>query len=116
MRALTRRKLEIFQFKYAEYTDGRSPFFVSIAEMKPIERFIKQDEFSRLFGGYIRFRNDRSELIYLGVWGTRKASKLRRLLRERGASLVILQRPPNGARVSSFNRAYQDSKGIGRAT
>ena len=67
-----------------------------------IERFIPRRELHRLFGGSIRSR-DEAEQEYLGVWGARRASRFRRILRERGAAFTVerCDRPPFRPRVLS---------------
>ena len=54
-----------------------------------IELFISQLEIIRLFGGRIRSRDRNAGQEYLGVWGVRKTSRFRRILRERGAVFIV---------------------------
>lgn len=59
-----------------------------------IERYISTDELIEMFGGYAEWRRP-DEITAempgeaLGVWGDRKTSKLRRILRERGAHFEL---------------------------
>ena len=72
-----------------------------------IERFIPQRELQQLFGGFIRSRDWDAGHEYLGVWGSREASRFRRILRERGASFTIecSEEPPFRPKVLSTTKA-----------
>ena len=75
--------------KLYEYRAGmqNAPILQGRAEF--VERFISQLEIQRLFGGFIRSRDWDAGQEYLGVWGVRKTSRFRRILRERGASFTV---------------------------
>jgi len=73
-------------YEYRANTQS-SPVIQGRAEF--IERFIPQPEMQRIFGGFIRSRDWDAGQEYLGVWGARKISRFRRILRERGASFVV---------------------------
>ena len=48
-----------------------------------------------VFGGSAYYRDDATGAAYLGVWGTRNASRFRRRLRESGAALrIVASEPP----------------------
>jgi hypothetical protein len=60
-----------------------------------IERYIQIKEFDEIFGGYVTYRppDIPSEMMDgegLGVWGKRNVSRLRRILRERGAEFEVI--------------------------
>jgi len=55
-----------------------------------IERFIPVAEFEELFGGYITWRPTEEMGETIGVWGKRNVSRLRRILRERGAEFDVV--------------------------
>jgi hypothetical protein len=65
------------------------------------------DELERLFGGSITYLDNVRGAELLGVWGTRKASKFRRMLRERGLKFDLCRDRPDGVRlkVRSIRRA-----------
>ena len=79
---------------------------VCIANRAQMKAFIKKSEMGSLFSGYVVFR-DRPwpwGQSYIGVWGERNASKFRRLLRERGANVQIVEHAPEGARIAYFTK------------
>lgn len=47
----------------------------------------------KTFGGGALFRNERDKDVLLGVWGARRCSRFRRLLREGGHTLTIRDLP-----------------------
>jgi hypothetical protein len=51
------------------------------------------DEINAIFFGYASYRSATGD-DFVGVWGTRNASKLRRLLRSNGVELVVHRQPP----------------------
>jgi hypothetical protein len=61
---------------------------------------------SRLFGGCAIYTNP-DGTDFVGIWGNRNASRLRRFLRECGAELILHHSRPNGAR----RRYYSTRKG-----
>lgn len=76
--------------------EKRSPPIVTKANRQWPEDFISLREFAELFGGYALSRapedpTDEMPGEALGVWGRRNASKLRRILRERGAEFHVVQ-------------------------
>ena len=77
---------------------------VCIADRRQMKPYMKKGELGSLFAGYVVFRDrpwpwGRS---YLGVWGKRNASKFRRLLRERGANVRVVDHAPPGIRIAYF--------------
>ena len=56
--------------------------------------FISREEVEAHFFGYVLFSSLPSKMGYLGVWGARNSSRLRRMLRESGAELAIAATPP----------------------
>jgi hypothetical protein len=47
-----------------------------------------------VFGGCAFFRDDKTGPAYVGIWGSRKASRFRETLRQAGLRLTIVQTPP----------------------
>jgi hypothetical protein len=86
----------LFIFQAHQFGADRSPVSVIKGDRKWIEQYISLEEFPQLFGGYIlwhapteHFPEMPSEAI--GVWSKRKASRLRRILRERGAVFHVIE-------------------------
>ena len=84
-------------FTYRTYLLGskRSPIVIK-GSREWIEKYIPIGEFSELFGGYVLWREPKRKSKEmpgegLGVWGRRNASKLRRILRERGAVFEVVE-------------------------
>lgn len=71
-----------------------SPTFIK-GSREWVERYIPMSDFFDLFGGYVTWRPPEtpSEQMIgegLGVWGKRNVSRLRRMLRERGAEFEVI--------------------------
>jgi hypothetical protein len=86
----------LFIFQAHLFGADRSPVVVIKGDRQWIERYIPLEEFPVLFGGYILWREpeERSPDMLgeaLGVWSRRKTSKLRRILRERGAIFNVIE-------------------------
>ena len=92
--------MTLFQFKPDWFIDGRNQPIAIKASREWIEQFIQIDEFGTLFGGYVVWRKPSQPVQdmpgeAIGVWGNRNVSRLRRILRERGAEYhVILDEGP----------------------
>ena len=116
----------LFTYQAHLFGADRSPVSVIKGNRLWIEQFIAIEEFPRLFGGYILWYEpkEHSPEMHgeaLGVWSQRKASRLRRILRERGAVFnVVKEEGPsqaiamrsqhwipkeNAASNNSFNRS-----------
>jgi len=85
----------LFTFETYLFGAKRSPPIVTKASRQWLEQFITLQEFAELFGGYALWRapeNPTAEMPgeALGVWGRRNVSKLRRILRERGAQFHVV--------------------------
>ena len=96
----------LYQFRADWFTDNRSQPFVIKAPREWCERFIPLDEFHRLFGGYVLWSppmtpTDQMPGEAIGVWGRRNMSRLRRILRERGARFTTIDDagPPQPVRM-----------------
>ena len=69
---------------------------VCVGEKERIETALGSGQIKTLFHGEAVYTNAAIKQDYLGVWGTRNASRLRRLLREQGVELIIQRtRPPD---------------------
>jgi hypothetical protein len=105
--------VRFYQFRSALHTDGRVESVMGLLEAGEMSSILSIRELETEFGGYIKFYNRSHDRTYLSVWGSRKVSRLRRLLRERGLSIAIVNRLPvsissvtsqrirNGVRTSS---------------
>lgn len=86
----------LFIFQVHLLGDKRSLPIVIKGSREWIEEYIPFQEFTEIFGGYLLWRtaSKPSEIMpgeALGVWGKRNVSKLRRILRERGASFEVVE-------------------------
>jgi hypothetical protein len=79
---------------------------ICVAEKSEIYPAIDRREIEGLFAGSILYKDDRRNKDYLGVWGARNASRLRRLLRERGFDLAIERKRPAGIRLGVIKKIY----------
>ncbi len=83
---------------------------VSVAPADAVRSYFSLAELSTEFGGWIEFWDTRSESSLLGVWGARKASRFRRLLRERGADFQIIKKKPPELRLVMASTTAPPSK------
>jgi hypothetical protein len=67
---------------------------ISIAPAGLVGIFFTREDLSAAFGGWIRYCDKVTGADWIGVWGERKASRFRRLLRERGAIFKLGKSPP----------------------
>jgi hypothetical protein len=81
---------------------SRSNTLVCIGEKQLIETALGGGQLALLFKGEAVYRNDTTNQAYLGVWGARNGSRLRRLLREQGVELLVKRARPPNTRLSSL--------------
>jgi hypothetical protein len=86
----------LFTFQTRLFGGGRFQVWVIKGSYQWVERYIPVDEFAQLFGGCMMWRETETKTTEmpdeaLGVWGQRKASKFRRILRERGADFKVIE-------------------------
>lgn len=100
--------MKVFRFRSSEFLPS-GDVAVSIASAEFVTSVFGgigvegADGLTRAFGGGALFPNDVTGERYLGVWGTRKASRFRRLLRASAGNLKLVdERPP--VRLVRFNR------------
>jgi hypothetical protein len=80
---------------------------VCVGDKARIEAALGPEKVPMLFQGEVTYINDATERVYLGVWGARNSSRLRRVLREHDIELVIERgRPPN-VRLRALSRIHQ---------
>lgn len=86
----------LFIYKTSLFGTKRSPSVVIKGSREWMEQYIPLTDFPSLFGGYALWRGPSKQNAMmpgeaLGVWGKRNASKLRRILRERGAEFRVVK-------------------------
>jgi len=91
--------MELLEFRgISERWRGGAPI-VCVGLSRQVLFLIDKGELSGTFGGYAVYRNDATEEEFVGVWGHRKASAFRHLLRERGATITVVKERPDGLRL-----------------
>jgi hypothetical protein len=89
--------LDVYVFRDPHFSP-EGDTIVCIPPLRGMKRFVSKSEVSRAFGGYAVYRRS-LWITYVGVWGERNGSRLRRFLRERGAELAIHKEAPAKARL-----------------
>jgi hypothetical protein len=77
------------------------PAHISLARKNIVNEFFSRSEMTDLFGGLVVYEDTKTGEQWWGVWGGRKASKFRRLLRERGAALILVKSVPSTFRMKT---------------
>ena len=81
---------------------------VCVADRAAVEAALGRGQLEALFQGGAVYTDVAIKLDYIGVWGARNASRLRRFLRERGFEIVIDRgRPPNARLRYFMHRRHQ---------
>jgi hypothetical protein len=75
------------------------PQNVCIGPLATIQDVVTQDELTELFGGYILYVDRTTGAEFLGIWGARKTSAFRNLLRGRDLIVEIKRQKPGNLRV-----------------
>ena len=84
--------MDVFLFRSDRFArNGDS--VVCAGRREAIEALLVTGALEALFLGFAEYGDARGER-FLGVWGARNASRLRRLLRERGAHLAVHHAQP----------------------
>jgi hypothetical protein len=82
---------------------------VCVGERIAVEAHLGLGQLQILFRGAAVYTHDETKLDYIGVWGARNGSRVRRLLREHGAKLMVHAEPPPGTRLRFFSAAGKAS-------
>ena len=90
-------------YLFRDSLPSRSNTVVCVGEKERIETALGAGQLAGLFKGEVVYRNDTTKRAYLGVWGARNTSRLRRLLREQGVELLVKRTRPPNTRLSSLN-------------
>lgn len=93
-----RTALNIYVFRDRHFAPAGDTV-VCIGGRGSIEALLGNKPIPGLFTGQAVYTNDETNQDYVGVWGKREASRFRRLLRERGADLLVHRVPPPGVRL-----------------
>ncbi len=96
--------LTIYAFRHGSFAPGGDTA-VCVGERTRMEAVFGRDGVQELFDGKAVFTNDALKLDYLGVWGVRNASRLRRLLREQGVEVIVARTSPPDARLRYFSHS-----------
>ena len=90
----------LYQFM-AYVPTTRWPAHVSIAPASIVDVHFTPEEMAAQFGGRLKYRHVVTGEDWIGVWGARKASQFRRLLREAGATFQVEKSDgePDGLRL-----------------
>ena len=98
--------LDLYQFTESrKYWRGAAPI-VCIGPASQICALIDHDEMKMTFGGYVIYESGEGS-EYVGVWGGRNASRMRRMLRERGAGINVLPDLPQHLRMKVRSVSYR---------
>jgi hypothetical protein len=77
-----------------------------------IERYVRLDEFDSLFGGKMLLVDASGNSEFVGVWGRQAISRLKRVLRERGAEFVVRDADANNRVVRSYTQHYGEPEPV----
>jgi hypothetical protein len=106
--------MENILYEYREKWEGEKPpgRYIICGEKAFIAKYIKKQEFAELFGSYViwKVKNKNwffSDYLSIGVYGKRNASRLKRILRERGAEFRIVEGLEPKSRLSSITKDYR---------
>jgi hypothetical protein len=90
-------ELDVYVFRDPTFSpDGNTQ--VCAVPSRAMKRFMSKKEVLRAFGGCAVYRRP-LWTTFVGVWGDRNGSRLRRFLRERGAELTIHKERPGNLRL-----------------
>ncbi len=101
--------LNVYVFRDGPFGPGGDTV-VCVGDRAALEALLRRGRVQTLFRGAAVYTNDATKQDYIGVWGVRKASRLRRLLREHGAELVIHAEAPPKARLRHFVSLKEGAK------
>ena len=79
------------------------PQTVCIGPRAVVRAAVTQDELDGRFGGYIVYVDRTTKDKFMGVWGTRRTSASRSLLRNRGLVIEITRKKPSNVRVKFWS-------------
>jgi hypothetical protein len=88
------------------------PAHISLVRSEVAKGCFSRHEMTEYFGGMARYVDRKNEEEWIGVWGAKKASKFRRLLRERGTTLIVVKSTPVNLRlkVAYYGRPLDSKK------
>ena len=99
--------LILFETPFAGVTTSRTPALTLRGARDSIEAFISLKDFETLFGGWALWAPPRHPVPELpgealGVWSRRTCGRLRRVLRERGATFEVRREPGPEQRIAQL--------------
>jgi hypothetical protein len=90
--------LTVYLFRDSHFAPAGDTVVCAV-EKTAVEAIVGMERFQTLFKGSAIYRNNGDKKDCLGVWGKQNASRLRRLLKENGAELIICRVPPPESRL-----------------
>ena len=100
--------VHVFRDHHFAPNDGNT--VVCIAKLSAVKRFLTVEEIDWAFSGYALYRSW-PWTTYIGVWGTKNASRFRRFLRERGAEVAIHRAAPPKFRLVCW-KTYRERRRV----
>ncbi len=94
-----KHEARLYLFMAPLYGGRASASALQLGARSFVEHYIAESEFEALFGGYMAHRIDGTH--YIGVWSVRMASRMRRIMRERGAIFTVIREPMPGFAVDA---------------
>jgi hypothetical protein len=77
-----------------------------------IERYIRRDEFPTLFSGEALLTDSSGRSEFIGVWGRKAITDLKRTLRERGAEFAMVQAKATDRVLKSYAQHYPKAESV----
>jgi hypothetical protein len=89
-------KITLYEFRKIWFPKGRSYTIYVKGSLELVAKLISKKEMDRLFEGYALWKAPEVPTKEMpgkaiGVWSTRKISRFKRILKERGAELTIVK-------------------------
>jgi len=100
-------------YQYQEKWEGETEpgRYIICGDQEFITKYIPKKEFAELFGGYciwgIRNKWYLPDDSLIGVYGKRNASRLRRILKERGVEFTVVNGSHPQSRLKSITKDYR---------
>lgn len=85
---------EFILYQFLQPRMEASPMHYSLAPAAMVETCFTRKQMVEEFGGWTEFWHETTGESWIGIWGERKATRFRRMLKERGATFRITQTAP----------------------
>lgn len=89
---MTRHEFVLYQFQKPH--DASSDAHYSLAPAAMVDRYFTKSQLVEEFGGWTEYWHETTDEAWIGVWGERKATRFRRMLKEKGAIFRIEKSNP----------------------